>query len=341
MPLLLALLLSSQGVSPRAVSFHVPRDLEKRIASRPATPLDLGGWRANRIESANFLVFSSCDEAFFRGVTLRLERLFAAYEALFDVKPKERRKVKLFLLADGKEYAAFQKKQFGNAVANPAFYAPGAGLLIAHDVAADAKKTLGPLRAEIERLEGKDPKPAARIDELGKGLRHNEGVARELDARMFRMLHYEAFHAFADLYLFEGGAGAAPRWLDEGLGTYFETSVLEKSRFRHGGTHGDLVARLKQAIGKGTLAPWDSIFSGGEEMFQVRPGEDRARSELAYGQCWSMVHYLMGRRSPKEVIGFAGDVRSGTPAAKALEKLARKPFARVVADWSRYVRGMR
>ena len=209
-------------------------DLSRRIARARPEPVAVGSWRAQRIGTPNFLVFSSCEEALFKDVALRLERNFAAYAGFFRVTPKRKRQVKLFLLSGEKEYREFQEQQFGGAVMNPAWYAPGATLLLACDRTVDVKRTNAALRAENDRLrrrlrelEGKPRRACAdRIGEIARGIRHNEGVIRELDARLDRTLRHEAFHAFADLYLFEGGAGAAPRWLDEGLGTHFESKAL-------------------------------------------------------------------------------------------------------------------
>ena len=68
---------------------------------------------------------------------------------------------------------------------------------------------------------------------------------------------------------------------------------------------------------------------------------DAARSELAYAQSGSLVKFLLGRKTPKDLLRFASSVRAGTPVEEAFEKLAGKSIAKTRADWLRTVRALR
>ena len=70
---------------------------------------------------------------------------------------------------------------------------------------------------------------------------------------MFEALFHEGFHAFALNFLWiRGGKGSAvPRWLDEGLASYYEMSAVDAEELVHGAPQPYFLDLIRKASREG------------------------------------------------------------------------------------------
>jgi len=137
---------------------------------------------AKKVELEHFVIEANTDEDFLRKAAYRLGKVFDAYKRHFGVDRNETRKVRVVIFNSmGQYYAAI-----GNAVKNPAFYAPDLKLVAAGCDMAAYRAAIDEVRRRHDELSKKLDEEQARIDkaraevraivEKYHGMLHNSGA---------------------------------------------------------------------------------------------------------------------------------------------------------------------
>jgi hypothetical protein len=152
---------------------------------------------------------------------------------------------------------------------------------------------------------------------------------------MYETLFHESFHAFAANFLWaESDNAALPRWLHEGLATYYERSAIEAGELVHGGTHPRMLEMLRSA----PLMPLEKVISAGAEVYQVSHASEAERSTSLYAHAWGLAHFLVARGTSKEAFeAYVKDVAAGAHKVGAFEKLLGRELKGLDAEWLRYL----
>jgi hypothetical protein len=159
---------------------------------------------------------------------------------------------------------------------------------------------------------------------------------------MFETLYHEGFHAFATNYLWEGsGKAEFPRWLHEGMATYFEMSVAEAGELVHGAPHAGFLRLCREENVRSGLLPLEKLLKGGGADFVVVHRSELARSNLYYAQSWALAHYLTTRSNRQAIAAYVNDILSGKDPVKAFETLTGKPCREVEAELKKHLDGLK
>ena len=150
------------------------------------------------------------------------------------------------------------------------------------------------------------------------------------------MLFHEGFHAFTRNFLWENTA-AVPRWLDEGLASYFEMSAIDAGELIHGAPHPQLLARLKKALKAGTPLGIAQLLRRGGAQFLVAHRSQQARASLLYAQSWAIAHYMAGRVPRERIAAYVTAVAAGVDPVQAFETMMGQPIRHVEVDVREHV----
>jgi len=115
---------------------------------------------AMKVELEHFVVEANTDEDFLRKAAYRLGKVFDAYKRHFGVDRNEARKVRVVIFNSMGEYYA----AIGNAVRNPAFYAPDRKLVAAGCDMAAYRAAIDEVRRRHDELSEKLDAEQAKID---------------------------------------------------------------------------------------------------------------------------------------------------------------------------------
>jgi len=181
------------------------------------------------------------------------------------------------------------------------------------------------------------------IAEHEQVIRQNHAVLQNQMRTMYEILFHESFHAFATNFLWEEADNAGlPRWLHEGMATYFERSVVEAGELVHGGVHREFLALLRSQQQSNRLIAVGTIVSAGVEMFQTQHAGDIPRQEAAYAHAWGLAHYLLSKGVTRERMEtYVSEVSAGNNKLAAFEKLAGKRIGDVEAEWRVHLNSLR
>ena len=182
---------------------------------------------------------------------------------------------------------------------------------------AASKKDLGGFRRTAD----------ARMEECRRVIGHNALVVRDQNRAMFEMLFHECFHAFARSQLFTDKE--IPRWLNEGMASYFEMSVVENGELIHGAPHPAFLKLCRDAGRSRQLPDLASVLRDRGESFLVAHAGEIDRSNRAYAVSWALAHYLSTRMSPDQMDAYVTDVASGADPADALARRLGQPLGRI------------
>jgi len=301
-----------------------------------------------RYAGDSFTLESSAGQPLTRQAIVRLEALLDAFERLVPTaaEPAARRRLAVRLCGSQAEYARVQAEQ-GVKVANPAFYLPERGLLVAGsdmpavveqarlaadgldataqrqkeldaEVAAGLRRLVAQLEAQgipggeraeiVDRTRARwQRERAAVLADVDQARKDNDARVRQARDEFFTALAHEAWHASADLRLGQGGG--LPAWLDEGLAQVFEAGVLEAGELRLDAPDPRRLARLADLLAAEPRGLLGPVIEGGEPQFMVGHGNAAATSRQAYLLAW----------------GLAFDLALGSPvlSVKAIEEAAR------------------
>jgi hypothetical protein len=180
------------------------------------------------------------------------------------------------------------------------------------------------------------------IEANRKIIERNERVLASQNRTMFEMLFHEGFHAFAANHLWEGSAKAEfPRWLHEGMASYFEMSVVEGGELIHGAPHPAFHKLYREKAILNALVPLEQVLGGGPDQFLVTHRSQAARSSAYYAQSWALSHYLASRATRDQIAAYVGEVLAGQDGVKAFEKMLGKSCREAEADLRRHIEGLK
>ena len=114
-----------------------------------------------------------------------------------------------------------------------------------------------------------------------------EGQSR---SRMFSILQHEGFHQFAVARI----SPNLPIWANEGIAEYFAEAVMVRGTLRTGRASSARIDRIRLAIAREWVVPFDELLSMSNEQWWQRSQSDRgAGAAVLYDQAWSMVYFLV------------------------------------------------
>ena len=154
--------------------------------------------------------------------------------------------------------------------------------------------------------------------------------------QMFEFLFHEAFHVFSRTYLWKDGRQSVPRWIEEGLASYYEMSVVEVGELIHGAPNPVYLTVLQNRRGK--LLPLEQILKGDPTLFLVTHRSQQDRSNLYYAQSWAIAHYLVDRVPQQRIVAYVKAVAAGANAVMAFELLMGAPIRRLESDIETHLR---
>ena len=210
-------------------------------------------------------------------------------------------------------------------------------------------------REKREGLKGEEAALQKELDDLRKAaqekieanrkiLEHNERVLLNQNRAMLEMLFHEGFHAYAANFLWEGRESEKfPRWLQEGMASYFERSVVEAGELIHGTPHPAFVRVLREQMARAGLPRLGDILKGSAELFVVLKAEKEQvdRSTVNYAYCWLMAHALAGTLAAERTRPYVEDVIGGADPVQAFEKFAGRKVPAVEADLRARIMGFK
>ena len=197
---------------------------------------------------------------------------------------------------------------------------------------ADAQKQLADARKRADEA----------ITNNRKIIDRNEKILAAQNRTMFEMLYHEGFHAFATNFLWEGSSKAEfPRWLHEGMASYFEMSAVEGGELIHGAAHPTFHKLFREKAILNALVPLDQVVKGGPEHFLVTHRSQAARSTAYYAQSWALAHYLASRATRDQIAAYVGEVLAGQDGVKAFEKMLGKPCREIEGDLRKHIEGLK
>ncbi len=159
---------------------------------------------------------------------------------------------------------------------------------------------------------------------------------------MYETLFHESFHAFAANYLWQGSDRKEfPRWLHEGMASYFEVSVVEGDDLVHGSPNPQFLKICVERLPTNMFVPLADILRGEGDKYAVVHVSETGRAGLYYAQSWALVHYLSTRVSREQIAAYVTDVLSGKDNVKAFEAMAGKPCAQIEADVRKHLESLK
>ncbi len=170
------------------------------------------------------------------------------------------------------------------------------------------------------------------IDGNRQAIRDNVAVCRARNRSMYEMLFHEGFHAFASNYLWQkNGQSGVPRWLDEGLASYYEMSAVELGDLIHGAPHPGFLTFLKASIKSGKYLPIEKIIEANPFRFFIQHRSQAERATQHYAQSWAIVHYMTDHVSRKSLETYVADLIAGKDNRLAFERMMGEPIEKVSA----------
>ncbi|MBM3980284.1 MAG: hypothetical protein FJ304_08360 [Planctomycetes bacterium] len=327
---------------------------------------------ARRYESDHFALVCTGSEELTRRSAARLEQLYTAFARFIPPTVKSGRQTVLMLATDDAEYRALLGPLGRDKLLNPAVYDVtnnqiycgselkrlGTELQSARLHHGQQLESLFSYEAGLRKLYKGDElerhlrtvaTERARVfkAEVGNGAKFTEATAR-----LFALLHHEAFHAYVATFVYPplkpdavragDGTGELPRWLNEGLAQIFETAIVESGEVRADYPDKARLGRAKDWLkGKGgPLVPLGDLLATGRDSFLATHADQKAASDRAYLSSWALAHYLTFDR---RVIGTAAfrkyliAVNGGGDPKAAFAGLVGKDLAAFEKDWHEYI----
>ncbi|HZE98100.1 MAG TPA: DUF1570 domain-containing protein [Planctomycetota bacterium] len=199
----------------------------------------------------------------------------------------------------------------------------------------------GKTTAQAELQEARR-RATAELEKCRRVIEHNEGVLALQNREMFETLFHESFHAYAAMYLWEGsGQKEFPRWLHEGMASYFETAIVEGALLVHGAPHPAFLRILRDKVVMRTTLPIDKVVRGGPEEFTLVHASDPGRRTDYYAHSWAIAHYLACRVSREQLEEYAADVVGGKDPVASFEKLVGRSCAQFELDLKAHLESLK
>lgn len=177
-------------------------------------------------------------------------------------------------------------------------------------------------REANEKLDAERKEIKGYIAKNRKVIASNHKILLDQNKFMFEALFHEGFHAFAVNFLWvRGGKCAVPRWLDEGLASYYEMSAVDADELVHGAPQPGFLALIRKASQEGKLLPIEDILRADPMKFLIVHRSQAERSTLHYAQSWAITHYMVGRVPREKMQAYVEAVKGGADSVKAFRKM--------------------
>jgi hypothetical protein len=166
--------------------------------------------------------------------------------------------------------------------------------------------------------------------------RHDKREAVVSGDRSRKQTHNTALHESSHAVLMDQVPGA-PRWLNEGLAEYFEPLQASPSGRAYIPAQPQRHAYLRLLLANDRLLPLERLVALSPGQWASLPPEGMA---LVYEQSWSLVSFMMDRRSTRaELAGLLGEFRSqpATNGAAAIERHRDGGLADLEQAWHRWL----
>lgn len=215
-----------------------------------------------------------------------------------------------------------------------------------YDIELQERKALADLKdgkstGQVELQEARR-RAAQEIEKGRKIIENNENVILQQNLAMFELLFHEGFHAFASNHLWEGsGKREFPRWLHEGMASYYESAVAEGGTLIHGAPHARFLKLLQEKLVLRTTFPLEKILRGGHEEFILSHPGDGGRRTLYYAQSWALCHFLHGRLSREQIEAYVAEVLAGKDPVESFERMMGRSCAKVDGELQAYLESLK
>ena len=345
------------------------------MESLELTPTDWLGapGTAKRYDSDYFSLVSGASEEVTRRAAVRVEQIYTAFARFLPPTVPDARPTVVYLAPDPEDYRKLLGPLGQEHLLNPAVFDPqtnrilcGSDLrrlgtqlqsaLIHHS---QELATLSKYEAELRRVY-RQPELERHLAVVSKERlrvittdRKNGAAFEKSASRLFAVLYHEAFHAYASTFAYPPlspadvkagkGAGALPRWLNEGLAQVFETAVVETGELRVDHADEDRLGRVKKRLkesGSAALVPLGDLLAVGKDAFLAHHAAERAAADRAYLTSWALAYYLTLYR---RVIGtdkfkqYLVAVNSGGDARQAFAALVGQDLPAFEKDWHQFL----
>jgi hypothetical protein len=200
-------------------------------------------------------------------------------------------------------------------------------------------------RKELGQVDKWQREEKKKVDAYREDIKEKIGAARKVIAKnhkvllnqnkeMFEGLFHEGFHAFALNFLWKHGKGCAvPRWLDEGLASYYEMSAVDADELVHGAPQAGFLGLIRKASREGKALPLEDVLRAHPMKFLIVHRSQAERSTLHYAQSWAIAHYMVGRVPREKMQAYVMAVKKGADSVKAFEiMMGRRPVRTVEAE---------
>lgn len=198
-------------------------------------------------------------------------------------------------------------------------------------------------RGEKKKVDAYREKIDKYIDHNRKVIAKNHKILMAQNKAMFEALFHEGFHAFARNFLWRRGKDTAvPRWLDEGLASYYEMSAVDADELVHGAVQPGFLGLIRKASREDKLLPIESILRADPMKFLVVHRSQAERSTLHYAQSWALAHYMVGRVPREKMQAYVVAVKGGADSVKAFRKMmGGRPVRAVEAEVRHHIDGLK
>lgn len=171
---------------------------------------------------------------------------------------------------------------------------------------------------------------AATLARVEQARKDNAALVEQARHTFFTALAHEAWHAYADLRL--GNGGRLPAWLDEGLAQVFEAGLLEAGELRLDAPDPQRLARLATLLETTREPLLASLMTDGERRFVVGHGTAAATSRQSYLLAWGVAYDLV-LGAPVLSAQSLATKADGSDERARFETLVGMPLADYEAAW--------
>lgn len=193
-------------------------------------------------------------------------------------------------------------------------------------------------KAAEEQLRAYRKEANAAIERNDAVIAKNRRILAQQGREMYEVLFHEGFHAYAANFLWEGSEHRRfPRWLHEGMASYYEMSVAEGEDLVHGAPHPEFLEICRRQAHAKALVPLERIVRGGADMFQISHLTEAKRATIYYAQSWALAHYLQGAAGAEKLASYASAVVGGADPVEAFERMMGRPCAEIHEELRRHI----
>jgi len=158
--------------------------------------------------------------------------------------------------------------------------------------------------------------------------------------KVLSVLRHEAFHQFT----YERLGLRLPKWLNEGLATYFEDGIVGRNEIVTGLVSAQRLHKVQQDIRSNNCIPFEQLWNAQSSEWSQVVREDRQTASAIYNQSWAIVQFLIHGADGKYVGAFENYFQrigqGEAPAAAFRSAFRLNSPAQLQDEWVRYMQGL-